>query len=80
VKENGLGRALSMHGKRNACQILVEKPEGTTSLGRPRYRWEDNIKMDLTEIGWAILTGLIWRRIDTSGGLLVKVIMNLRAL
>jgi len=30
----------------------VEKPEGKRPLGRPRYIWEDNIKMDLQEVGW----------------------------
>jgi len=30
----------------------VGKPEGKRSLGRPRRRWEDNIKMDLQEVGW----------------------------
>jgi hypothetical protein len=33
---------------------LVEKPEGKRPRGRPRSRWEDNIKMDLREIGWLI--------------------------
>jgi hypothetical protein len=61
-----------MGEKRNAYRILVGKPEGSRSLGRPRCRWADNIKMDLREIGcdgmgW---TGLIWLRIETSGGLL----------
>ena len=31
----------------------MKKPEGKRSLGRPRHRWEDNIKMDLQEVGWA---------------------------
>jgi hypothetical protein len=35
---------------RNAYTILVRKPEGKTSLGRPRRRWECDIKMDLREI------------------------------
>jgi hypothetical protein len=35
---------------RNAYRILVGKPEGKTPLGRRRYRWVDNIKMDLSEI------------------------------
>jgi hypothetical protein len=39
------------------------------SLGRPRRRWEDNIKMDLREMRW-LWTGLIWLRIGTSGRLL----------
>jgi hypothetical protein len=38
-----------MGEKRDACRILVGKQEGKTSLGRPRCRWEDNIKMDLRE-------------------------------
>ena len=32
-------------------KVLVGKPEGKRPLGRPRYRWEDNIKMDLQEVG-----------------------------
>jgi hypothetical protein len=46
-----------MGEKRNACRILVGKPEGKKPLGRPRHRWVDNIKM-------------VWLRIETSGGLL----------
>jgi hypothetical protein len=37
--------------KKNACMLLVGKPEGKRRLGRPRRRWADNIKMDLLEIG-----------------------------
>jgi hypothetical protein len=39
-----------MGEKRNAYRILVGKPEGKKSLGRPRRRWEDNIKIDLRDI------------------------------
>jgi hypothetical protein len=47
-----MGRACSTNwGKRNACRILVGKPEGTSPLGRPKRRWADNIKMDHREIG-----------------------------
>jgi hypothetical protein len=35
-------------------RILVGRPEGRRPLGRPRRRWEDNIKMDLQEVGWDI--------------------------
>ena len=35
---------------RNAYRVLVEKPESKRPLGRPRRRWEDNIKMDLREV------------------------------
>ena len=37
-------------GKRNMYRILVEKPEGKRSLGRPHCRWKDNVEMDLKEI------------------------------
>ena len=36
---------------RGVHRVLVGKPEGKRSLGRPRHRWEDNIKMDLQEVG-----------------------------
>jgi hypothetical protein len=38
-------------------KILVGKAEGRRPLGRPRHRWEDNIKMDLRDIGWG---GMEW--------------------
>jgi hypothetical protein len=41
-----------MGGKRGVYRVLVEKPEGNGPLGRPRCRWEDNIKIDLQEVGW----------------------------
>jgi hypothetical protein len=53
-----------------AYRIFVGRPEGRRRLGRPRRRWEDNIKMDLQEGGWVAWTGLIWLRIGTGGGLL----------
>ena len=36
---------------RNAYRVLLGKPEGNRPLGRPRRRWEDNIRMDLREVG-----------------------------
>jgi hypothetical protein len=48
----------------------VGKTEGKRPLGRPRYRWEDNIKVDLHEVGWVAWTGLIWLRVGTGSGLL----------
>jgi hypothetical protein len=38
--------------RRCASRVLVEKPEGRRPLGRPRRRWEDNIKMGHGEVGW----------------------------
>jgi hypothetical protein len=45
------GHVARMTEKRNAYRILVGKPEGKRPLGRPKRRWEDNIKMDFGEIG-----------------------------
>jgi hypothetical protein len=39
-------------------RVLVGKPEGKSPLGRPRRRWEDNIKMDLQEVGYGVWTAL----------------------
>jgi hypothetical protein len=41
-----------MGERRGAYRALVGKPEGRRPLGRPRRRWEDNIKTDLREVGW----------------------------
>jgi hypothetical protein len=54
-----------MGEKKKACRLLVGKP-----LERPNSGWVDNIKMDLTEIGCVVWTGLVWLRIGTSGELL----------
>ena len=48
--------------------MLVGKPEGKRALGRPRRRWEDNIKMDLQEVGGVVGTEWSWLRIGTGGG------------
>jgi hypothetical protein len=47
-----------MGKKRNACRVLVGKPEGRRPLGEPRYRWEDNIKIDFREIRWDDMDGI----------------------
>jgi hypothetical protein len=46
------GHVARMEERRGAYRALVGKPEGRRPLGRPRRRWEDNIKMDLREVGW----------------------------
>jgi len=40
-----------MWERRGLYRVLMGKPEGKRPLGRPRHRWEDNIKMDLKEVG-----------------------------
>jgi hypothetical protein len=44
------------------------KPEGKRPMGRPRCRWEDNIKTDLQEVEFGIWSGLGWIRIETGDG------------
>jgi hypothetical protein len=43
-----------MGEKRDVYRVLVRRPEGRRPLGRPRRRWEDNIKMYLQEVGWGM--------------------------
>jgi hypothetical protein len=51
-----MGGVCSVHGEmRNAHKIFVGKREGKRSFRRPRRKWENNIKMDLNEIGWEIV-------------------------
>jgi hypothetical protein len=55
-----------MGEERGVYRVLVGKRDGKRPLGRPRRRWEDNIKMDLLEVGGG--TGWSWLRIGTGGG------------
>jgi hypothetical protein len=64
------GHVARMGERRGAYRALVGKLEGRRPLGRPRRRWEDNIKVDLREVAWGAWTGSIWLRIGTGGGLL----------
>jgi hypothetical protein len=72
------GHVARMGEKRDAYRILVGRPEGRWPLGRPRRRWEDNIKMDLQEVGWG---GTDWIELPQDGDRwrdLVNAVMNLR--
>jgi hypothetical protein len=67
-----------MRERKGAYRVLVEKPERRRQLGRPRRRWEDNIKMDLREVEWG---GLEWIDLDQERNrwrALVNAVMNLR--
>jgi len=66
-----------MGEKRGIYRVLVGKPEGKRQLGRPRLRWEDNIKMDLQEVGCG---GMDWIELAQDRDrwwALVNAVMNL---
>jgi hypothetical protein len=56
-----VGHVAHMGDRRGVYRVLMGKLEGKSLLGRPRHRWEDNIKMDLQEVG--LWTGSSWLRI-----------------
>jgi hypothetical protein len=69
-----------MEEKRGVYRILVGKPEGKRPFGRPGFRWEDNIKMDLQEVG---CRGMDWMKLAQNMDrwrALVNAVMNLRVL
>jgi hypothetical protein len=66
--------------ERNVYSVLMGKPEGKRPLGRPRRRWEDEIRMDLREIGWG---SVYWIQLAQDRGrwrALVYTVMNLPVL
>jgi hypothetical protein len=71
------GHVAGMGETRNAYRILVGKPEEKRPLGRPKRRWVDNIKMDVSEIGW---DGMDWIELAQDRNqwrVLVNTVMNL---
>jgi hypothetical protein len=67
-----------MGEKRNAYKILVGKPEEKRPLGRPRSRWEDNIRMNLREIGWGGMDWIDLAQDRDQWRALVNTVINLR--
>jgi hypothetical protein len=67
-----------MGERRGAQRALVGKPEGRRPLGRPRRRWEDNIKMNLREVGWGDLDWIDLVQDRHRWRALVNTVMNLR--
>jgi hypothetical protein len=72
------GHVARMGEVRGAYNILVGRPEGSRPLGRPRRRWEDNIKMDIREIGFGDVDWIHLAQGRDRSRALVKTVMNLR--
>jgi len=71
IKSRGMrwaGHVARMGERRGVYRGLVGKPERKRTIGRPRRRWEDNIKMDSQEVGCGGWTVSSWLRIGTGGG------------
>jgi hypothetical protein len=69
IEKNAMGGACSKYGeKRCVCWSFVGK-QGTRSLGRPRLRWEDNIKMGLQKVRCGGMDWIDLAQIETGGGL-----------
>ena len=72
------GHVERMGERRSVYRVLVGKPEGKRQLGRPRRRWEDNIKMDLQEVGCGDMDWIELAQDRDRWRALVKAVMNLR--
>jgi hypothetical protein len=64
--------------RRGVCRVLVRKPDGKRPLGRPRRRWEDNIKMDLQEVGRGFMDLMVLAQDRDKRRALVNAVMNFR--
>jgi len=76
VKDGNMLRCME-HG-RGVHRVLVGKPEGKRPLGRPRGKWEDNIKMDLQGVGGGFGDWMELAQDRDSWRALVSMVINLR--
>ena len=72
-----MGRACGAYGGA-VHRVLVGKPEGKRPMGIPRHRWEDNIKMDLQEVGGGFADWMELAQDRDRWQALVSTVMNLR--
>ena len=72
------GYVARMGEEREEYRVLVGKPEGTRPLGRPRRRWEDDIRMDLQEVGCGYMDWIGLAQHRDRWRTLVSAVMNIR--
>ena len=75
---NWAGHVARMAERRGAYRVLVGKPDGKRPLGKPRRRWEDNIKTYLQEVGCGVLDRIDLVQDRDRWQALVDTVMNLR--
>ena len=73
-----VGHVACMEEGRGVHKVLVGRPEGKRPLGRPRRRWEDNIKMDLEEVGRVYGDWMEFAEDRDGWRVLVSTVMNFR--
>jgi hypothetical protein len=73
-----VGHVAHMGERRGVYRVLVWKPEGKRPLGRPRHSWEDNIKLDLQEVGCGGMDWIALAQDRDRWRALVNVVMNLQ--
>ena len=72
------GHVARVRQRRGVYRVLVEKPKGKRPLGRPRRRWEDNIKMNLQDVGWGAMAWIDLAQDRDRWRALVTAVMNLQ--
>jgi hypothetical protein len=79
IKKNEIGGACSAYAEsRSVYRVLVGKFEGKRPLGRPRHIWEDNIKIDLQEVGCWVMDWIKLAQDRDRWQALANAVMNLR--
>jgi hypothetical protein len=78
IRMRWAGYVAWMGKERSVYRILVGKPEGKRSLGRPRRRWEDNISMDLQEVGCGDMDWIGLAQDRDGWRAIVNAVMNFR--
>jgi hypothetical protein len=73
-----VGQVAQLGEGRGMYRVLVGRCEGKRPLGRPTHRWEDNIKMDLREVGFGVVDWIGLARDRDRWRALVNAVMNLR--
>jgi hypothetical protein len=75
-----VGHVSRMEATRNTFKILVREPEGKTPIGRLRHRWEDNIKINLQEVGFEDADWIHLAENKSRWRALVSTVLNIQVL